>query len=36
MIVDQRSNSIVAGTKRTGKPNMSLDEIEAWLTRPQV
>jgi hypothetical protein len=33
MIVDRRSNSVVAGTERTGSPNMSLDEVEAWLTR---
>ena len=36
MIVDQRSNSIVVGTTRTGKPNMSLDDVEAWFARPQV
>jgi hypothetical protein len=35
MIVDQRSNSIVAGAERTGRPNMSLDDVEAWLTRQQ-
>jgi hypothetical protein len=33
MIVDQRSNTVVAVTEHTGRPNMSLDEVEAWLTR---
>jgi hypothetical protein len=36
MIVDRRSNSIVAGSERTGSPNMSLDDVEAWLTRQQA
>jgi len=33
MIVDQRSNTVVAVIEHTGRPNMSLDEVEAWLTR---
>lgn len=36
MIVDPRSNSVVAGTERPGRPNMSLDDVEAWLTRRDV
>jgi hypothetical protein len=33
MIVDQRSGRIVAVTEPTGRTNLSLDEVEAWLTR---
>ena len=33
MIVDQESDSVVAVIERTGMPNLSLDEVEAWLTR---
>jgi hypothetical protein len=33
MIVDQRSNSVVALTERGSRQNLSLDEVEAWLTR---
>jgi hypothetical protein len=36
MIVDPRSNSTVAGTERPARPNMSLDDVEAWLTRRDV
>ena len=36
MIVDPRTNSIVAPTERTGGPAMNLDEVEAWLTREQT
>ena len=36
MIVDQRSNSVVVGTERTGRPHMSLGDVEAWLTRQQA
>ena len=36
MIVHPRTNSIVAATERTGRPDMSLDEVEAWLTRDEV
>jgi hypothetical protein len=34
MLVDPRSNHVVAGTEHTGRPNMSLDEVEEWLTNP--
>ena len=36
MIVHPRTNSIVPPTERTGRPAMSLDEVEAWLTRDEV
>lgn len=36
MIVDPRSNSVVAGTEPTGRPNMNLDEVKAWLTRQEA
>ena len=36
MIVDPRTNSIVAPTESTGRPAMSLDEVEAWLTREET
>jgi hypothetical protein len=32
MIVDQATNTVVAGTGGTGRPNMTLDEVEAYLT----
>jgi hypothetical protein len=31
-IVDPQTNAIVAGTGSTGRPNMRLDDVEAWLT----
>jgi hypothetical protein len=31
MIVDPFTNSIVAGTAGTGRPNMDLDQVEAYL-----
>jgi hypothetical protein len=31
MIVDIRYNPAVAGTEGTGRPNMSLDDVERWL-----
>ena len=33
MIVDQQSGRVVAVTEPTGRTNLSLDEVEAWLTR---
>jgi hypothetical protein len=36
MIVDPRSDSIVARSDRTGRPNMNLDDVEAWLIRGQL
>jgi len=32
MIVDPFTKSVVTGTQHTGSPNMSLDEVEAYLT----
>lgn len=32
MIVDPTINAVVAGTAATGRPEMSLDDVEAWLT----
>jgi hypothetical protein len=34
MLVDLHSNNVVAGTEGTGRPNLSLDEVEDWLTNP--
>jgi hypothetical protein len=31
MIVDRDANTVVAGTAGTGRPNMDLDQIEAYL-----
>jgi hypothetical protein len=36
MIVNRQSNSLVAGTEHTGRPHMSLDDLEAWLTRGEA
>jgi hypothetical protein len=33
-LVDPNTNAIVAGTEGTGRPNFSLDEVEAWLINP--
>jgi hypothetical protein len=33
MIVDPRSGRIVGGSGATGQPGMTLDDVEAWLTR---
>lgn len=32
MIVDPNTNGIIAGTAATGRPNFTLDDVEAWLT----
>jgi len=32
MIVNPNGNYIVAGAEGTGRPNLSLDDVEAWLT----
>ena len=32
MLVDPQNNTVVAGAEGTGRPNLSLDDIEAWLT----
>jgi hypothetical protein len=34
MLVDPRSDYVVAGTEHMGRPNMSLDDVEDWLTNP--
>jgi hypothetical protein len=34
MIVDPGTNTVVAGTEVIGRPSMTLDEVEEWLTRP--
>ncbi|MBA3266945.1 MAG: hypothetical protein H0T70_01620 [Acidimicrobiia bacterium] len=31
MIVKIQTNTVVAGTEGTGRPNMSLDDVEQWL-----
>jgi hypothetical protein len=31
MIIDPARNTVVAGTDVDGRPNMTLDEVEAWL-----
>jgi hypothetical protein len=31
MIIDPHRNAVVAGTDLDGRPNMTLDEVEAWL-----
>jgi hypothetical protein len=36
MIVDPRTNSIVAATGSTGREAMNLDEVEVWLTREEM
>lgn len=33
MIVDQRTGRVVGISEPTGRPSLSLDEVEAWLTR---
>ena len=32
MIVDPSTNTVVAGAAGTGRPNMDIDAVEAWLT----
>lgn len=32
MIVDPSTNAVVAGTGAVGRPSMSLDDVERWLT----
>ena len=34
MVTDPQTNTVVAGTEHTGRPNMSLDDVEDWLNRP--
>ena len=34
MLVDPSTNTVVAGTEGTGRPNLSLDDVEEWLTNP--
>jgi hypothetical protein len=34
MITDSRTNTVVAGTEVTGRPEMTLDQVETWLTNP--
>jgi hypothetical protein len=31
MIIDTYRNAVIAGTDLDGRPNMTLDEVEAWL-----
>jgi hypothetical protein len=31
-IIDPDTNTVVAGTAGTGRPNFSLDDVEAYLT----
>jgi hypothetical protein len=33
MIINPYSNTVAAGTAGTGRPNFSLDDVEAWLTQ---
>jgi hypothetical protein len=33
-LVDPHTNTIVAGTEGTGRPNFSLDDVDNWLTNP--
>lgn len=32
MIVDPYRNAVVTGAEVTGRPNLTLDDVEAWLT----
>lgn len=31
MIINAQTNTVVTGTEGTGRPNMSLDDVEQWL-----
>jgi hypothetical protein len=33
MIVDLETNTVVAGTGAGGRPELTLDDVETWLTR---
>ena len=32
MLIDPITNTVVAGASATGRPEFSLDDVEAWLT----